>query len=119
MHIPVLGKEVGCWLISERSTVILDCTVGYGGHAEMLLTSSSTGTMVIGLDKDFQAIDFCRRRLNRFGDRIVLRQGTYWDLKSHLTEIGIATVDGVLFDFGVSSPQLDDPSRGFSFQLDG
>ena len=75
--------------------------------------------MVIGLDKDFQAIDFCRRRLNRFGDRIVLRQGTYWDLKSHLTEIGIATVDGVLFDFGVSSPQLDDPSRGFSFQLDG
>lgn len=119
MHIPVLGKEVCCWLISERSTVILDCTVGYGGHAEMLLTSSSTGTMVIGLDKDFQAIDFCRRRLNRFGDRIVLRQGTYWDLKSHLTEIGIATVDGVLFDFGVSSPQLDDPSRGFSFQLDG
>jgi 16S rRNA (cytosine1402-N4)-methyltransferase len=85
----------------------------------MLLTSTSVGTMVIGLDKDFQAIDFCRRRLNRFGDRIVLRQGNYRDLKSHLAEAGIATVDGVLFDFGVSSPQLEDPSRGFSFQREG
>jgi 16S rRNA (cytosine1402-N4)-methyltransferase len=118
-HVPVLGHEVSFWLTSKRSTIILDCTVGYGGHAEMLLTSTSAGTMVIGLDKDFQAIDFCRRRLNRFGDRIVLRQGNYRDLKSHLAEAGIATVDGVLFDFGVSSPQLDDPSRGFSFQREG
>ena len=118
LHVPVLGQEVCFWLISERSATILDCTVGYGGHAEMLLTSTSTGT-VIGLDKDFQAIDFCQRRLNRFGDRIVLRQGNYRDLKSILTETGIAAVDGVLFDFGVSSPQLDDPSRGFSFQREG
>ncbi|HET7059598.1 MAG TPA: 16S rRNA (cytosine(1402)-N(4))-methyltransferase RsmH [Nitrospiraceae bacterium] len=119
LHVPVLGREVSFWLTSKRSTIILDCTVGYGGHAEMLLTSTSAGTMVIGLDKDFQAIDFCRRRLNRFGDRIVLRQGNYRDLKSHLAEAGIATVDGVLFDFGVSSPQLEDPSRGFSFQREG
>ena len=114
----MLGQEVCFWLISERSATILDCTVGYGGHAEMLLASTSTGR-VIGLDKDFQAIDFCQRRLNRFGDRIVLRQGNYRDLKSILTETGIAAVDGVLFDFGVSSPQLDDPSRGFSFQREG
>jgi 16S rRNA (cytosine1402-N4)-methyltransferase len=65
------------------------------------------------------AIDSCRQRLNRFGDRIVLRQGNFRDLKSHLAEMGIAKVDGVLFDFGVSSPQLDDPSRGFSFQREG
>jgi 16S rRNA (cytosine1402-N4)-methyltransferase len=118
-HVPVLGQEVCFWLISERSTTILDCTVGYGGHAEMLLASSQAGTTVIGLDQDSQAIDFCRQRLNRFGDRIVLRQGNYRDLKSRLAETGIATVDGVLFDFGVSSPQLDDPSRGFSFQREG
>ena len=85
----------------------------------MLLTSSPTGTTVIGLDQDPQAINYCRLRLNRFGDRIVLRQGNYRNLKSHLAETGIATVDGVLFDFGVSSPQLDDPSRGFSFQREG
>ncbi len=118
-HVSVLGQEVCFWLISERSTTILDCTVGHGGHAEMLLTSSSTGTTIIGLDKDFQAIDFCRQRLNRFGDRIVLRQGNYRDLKWHLAETGVAAVDGVLFDFGISSPQLDDPSRGFSFQREG
>ncbi len=119
LHVPVLGQEVVYWLISDRSTIILDCTVGYGGHAEMLLASTPAKTTVIGLDQDFQAIDFCRRRLNRFGDRIVLRQGNYRDLKSHLAETGIATVDGVLFDFGVSSPQFDDPSRGFSFQREG
>lgn len=119
LHVPVLGREICSWLISDRSTIILDCTVGYGGHAEMLLSHSPVGTTVIGLDKDSQAIDFCRRRLNRFGDRIVLRQGNYRELKSHLAETGIARVDGVLFDFGVSSPQLDDPSRGFSFQQEG
>ncbi|MDF0668599.1 MAG: 16S rRNA (cytosine(1402)-N(4))-methyltransferase RsmH [Nitrospira sp.] len=118
-HVPVLGQEVCTWLISDRSRTILDCTVGYGGHAEMLLESSPTNATIIGLDRDSQAIDFCRRRLNRFGDRIVLRQGNYRNLKSHLAETGTATVDGVLFDFGVSSPQLDDPSRGFSFQREG
>lgn len=118
-HVSVFGREVCFWLISERSSTILDCTVGYGGHAEMLLKSSPIGTTVIGLDQDSQAIDFCRRRLNRFGDRIVLRQGNYRDLKVHLVDTGIETVDGVLFDFGVSSPQLDDPSRGFSFQREG
>ena len=85
----------------------------------MILESSPAGTRVIGLDRDSQAIEFCRRRLIRFGDRIVLRQGNYRDLKSHLAEAAIATVDGVLFDFGVSSPQLDDPLRGFSFQREG
>ena len=119
LHIPVLGKEVRSWLVFERSATIVDCTVGYGGHAEMLLTFSSVGTRVVGLDQDSQAIEFSQRRLHRFGDRIVLRQGNYRDLKSHLAAVGIATVDGVLFDFGVSSPQLDDPSRGFSFQQDG
>ena len=114
-----LVRKYAFWLIPNRPATILDCTVGYGGHAEMLLTSSPVGTTVIGLDQDSQAIDFCRRRLNRFGDRIVLRQGNYRDLKSHLAETGIETVDGVLFDFGVSSPQLDDPSRGFSFQQEG
>lgn len=118
-HVSVLGHEISVWLTSKRSTTILDCTVGYGGHAEMLLASSQGSTTVIGLDQDSQAIEFSRRRLIRFGDRIVLRQGNYRDLKLHLAETGIATVDGVLFDFGVSSPQLDDPSRGFSFQREG
>lgn len=115
----MLTQEVRFWLVFERAATILDCTVGYGGHAEMILTSSPTGSIVIGLDRDAQAIDFSRRRLSQFGDRVVLRHGNYWDLKSHLAEAGIEKVDGVLLDFGISSPQLDDPSRGFSFQREG
>jgi len=93
--------------------------VGYGGHAELLLESGQPGTRVIGLDRDPEAIEFSRQRLRRFGDHIVLRQGNHRDLKQHLAEVGVETVGGVLFDFGISSPQIDNAARGFSFQQDG
>jgi len=93
--------------------------VGYGGHAELLLESSQLGTKLIGLDRDPEAIEFCRQRLSRFGDQVVLRQGNHRDLKRHLAEMGVETVGGVIFDFGVSSPQIDTAARGFSFQQDG
>lgn len=99
--------------------IILDCTVGYGGHAEALLQNSAPTTRIIGLDRDVSAIDFCRQRLVRFGERVVLRRGNFRNLKCYLAEAGVSTVDGVLFDLGASSPQLDDPSRGFSFLQDG
>lgn len=98
---------------------ILDCTVGYGGHAEMVLDGSDSVMKLIGLDQDVRAIAFSQERLARFGERVVLRKGNYRDLKNLLEEIGVPTVAGVLFDLGVSSPQLDDPVRGFSFMQDG
>lgn len=98
---------------------ILDCTVGYGGHAEMVLDGSDSVMKLIGLDQDVRAIAFSQERLARFGERVVLRKGNYRDLKNLLGEIGVPTVAGVLFDLGVSSPQLDDPARGFSFMQDG
>jgi 16S rRNA (cytosine1402-N4)-methyltransferase len=98
---------------------ILDCTVGYGGHAEMILDGSDSAVKLIGLDQDVRAIAFSRERLERFGDRVMLRKGNYLDLKSHLGDIGLPSMTGVLFDLGVSSPQLDDPARGFSFMQDG
>lgn len=118
-HISVFGREVCEWLVPNHPITILDCTVGYGGHAELLLDSGQPGTRVIGLDRDLDAIEFSRQRLSRFGDHIVLRQGNHRDLKQHLAEVGVTTVEGVLFDFGVSSPQIDDAARGFSFQQDG
>lgn len=118
-HIPVFGKEVCERLILHQPVTILDCTVGYGGHAELLLESGQPGTRVIGLDRDPEAIEFSRQRLRRFGDHIVLRQGNHRDLKQHLAEVGVETVGGVLFDFGISSPQIDNAARGFSFQQDG
>lgn len=98
---------------------MLDCTVGYGGHAETLLSISGPATKLIGLDQDPQAIAFSKERLTGFGQRVILRKGNYRDVKSHLAELGVANVDGVLFDLGVSSPQFDDAARGFSFRQDG
>lgn len=85
----------------------------------MVLDGSDSVMKLIGLDQDVRAIAFSQERLARFGERVVLRKGNYRNLKSLLGEIGVPTVAGVLFDLGVSSPQLDDPARGFSFMQDG
>jgi len=122
-HVSVFAHEVAVWLVHQQShqqpRTMLDCTVGYGGHAEILLTNSAPATTLIGLDRDSQAIAFSKDRLMRFGRRVILKQGQYCEVKHHLAELGVSNVEGVLFDLGVSSPQLDDPARGFSFRLDG
>lgn len=118
-HVPVFAEEVLFWLMPQKPMVILDCTVGYGGHAEILLKNSDSATRLIGLDQDPQAIAFSQERLMEFGGRVMLKKGNYRDMKSHLTEMGVSKVGGVLFDLGASSPQLDDPARGFSFRQDG
>ena len=118
-HLQVMSEEVLFWLIREDSRVYLDCTVGYSGHAEKLLESSSSNSRLIGLDRDAVAIAASRERLARFGDRVHLIHGHFVELKQHLAASGIGQVDGILFDLGVSSPQLDEAARGFSFQGDG
>jgi 16S rRNA (cytosine1402-N4)-methyltransferase len=118
-HFPVMPKEVLFWLIQEGGRVYLDCTVGYSGHAEKILEASGPHSRLIGLDRDAVAIKASRERLARFGDRVVLLHGHFVDLKRHLAVSGIGQVDGILFDLGVSSPQLEEPGRGFSFQGDG
>ncbi len=118
-HIPVMSEEVLFWLARKGSRTYLDCTVGYSGHAEKILEASGPGSRLIGLDRDAAAISASRKRLARFGDRAVLLHGHFMDLKQHLTANGIGQVDGILFDLGVSSLQLEEPARGFSFQVDG
>jgi 16S rRNA (cytosine1402-N4)-methyltransferase len=93
--------------------------VGYSGHAEKILGASHSDSVLIGLDRDSNAIAASKERLRKFGDRAILRQGHFMDLKRHVVECGFSRVDGILFDLGVSSPQLDEPARGFSFQWDG
>ena len=118
-HIPVMSEEVLFWLARKGSRTYLDCTVGYSGHAEKILEASGPDSRLVGLDRDAMAVSASRKRLARFGDRAVLLHGHFMDLKQHLTASGIGQVDGVLFDLGVSSLQLDEPARGFSFQVDG
>lgn len=114
-----MSESVLFWLVQEGSRIYIDCTVGYGGHAEKILEASGPDSRLIGLDRDTSAIAASRERLARFGDRVLLFHCHFMDLKSHLTVSDISRVDGILFDLGVSSPQLEDSVRGFSFQVDG
>lgn len=118
-HFPVMPEEVLYWLLHGGDRIFLDCTVGYSGHAEKLLTGGSHGGRLIGLDRDRSAIEASRMRLSKFGARAILIHGHFVDLKRHLSDQGLSQVDGIVFDLGVSSPQLDEPMRGFSFQNDG
>ncbi len=118
-HWPVMPAELLYWLNPQSGHVYVDCTVGYCGHTKSILEASTPEGMVIGIDRDQVAIEMCRARLGGFGERAVLVQGNFVELKRFLNERGISSVHGALFDLGVSSPQIDEPSRGFSFQSDG
>lgn len=116
-HKPVLLTEVITNLQIKPAGVYVDATFGRGGHSrEILLHLDSQGTLIC-IDKDSAAIK-AATELN--DQRLVIRQGSYTKLKSWIDELNlIGKVDGILLDLGVSSPQLDEPARGFSFMQDG
>jgi 16S rRNA (cytosine1402-N4)-methyltransferase len=118
-HVPVLSKEVVAWLVRQPGGTYLDCTVGQGGHAALMLERSSPDGILIGIDRDPDAIAATGERLVRFAPRVHLGQGNFSGLKQHLKSVGVSEVDGVIFDLGVSSAQLDRPERGLSFLSDG
>jgi len=117
-HVPVLLREVVAALRPERGGVYVDATVGLGGHARALLMASPE-VRVVGIDRDPDALRVARQRLAAFGERFVVVEGRHEDLAEHLDRLGLARVDGVLADLGVSSMQLDRAERGFSFMKEG
>ncbi|HUF22748.1 MAG TPA: 16S rRNA (cytosine(1402)-N(4))-methyltransferase RsmH [Vicinamibacterales bacterium] len=116
-HAPVLLSETVALLQPSRGGTFVDCTLGLGGHAAALLEAGAG--RVIGLDRDPRALELAGERLSHWGDRVVLVHADYRDLPAVLAERGIGAVDGALADLGVSSMQLDEPARGFSFRADG
>lgn len=116
LHQTVLLEESVSLMKAGAGRVIVDGTLGGGGHAEALLES---GSNVIGFDMDPRAVDAARARLSRFGPRFRSVCGNFSEIEPALDRDGALPVDGVLLDLGVSSPQLDDPERGFSFQAEG
>jgi len=118
-HFPVLCKEVTELLAVRGKGTLLDCTVGAGGHAESLLEAAGGEAMLIGIDLDESNLLKTKDRLARFGGRVRLFAANFADVADVLTEAGVERVDALLADLGVASTQLDDPSRGFSFQADG
>ena len=114
-HLPVLVEEVLALLDVGTGSSVADCTVGGGGHAERLLEATSPDGRLLGLDADRAAIAEASRQLAQFGDRVELRQANFSALLDVATEAGFVPLDAVLFDLGLSSYQLADPSRGFGF----
>ncbi len=97
----------------------MDCTLGQGGLAARVLEASAPDGILIGIDRDEAAIDAARDRLKSYGGRVRFIRGHFHELRQHMTSVGVSEVDGVVFDLGVSSAQLDQPERGFSFLADG
>lgn len=118
-HVPIMVQEVLDVLEVAPGKCFVDGTLGGGGHSEALLTHSSPGGHVIGLDRDEDAITAARERLASFGDRFQAVQTNYSQMREVLDSLEITHVDGVLIDAGVSSHQLDTASRGFSFRHAG
>ena len=116
MHEPVMVAEVLEHLEPARGGVFVDCTIGLGGHTRALLEAGAS--RVIGFDRDPAALEQARMALNAFGDRVELVHSDYRHVAEVLDARGIAKVDGLLADLGVSSMQLDTPGRGFSFRRD-
>ncbi|MBI2528121.1 MAG: 16S rRNA (cytosine(1402)-N(4))-methyltransferase RsmH [Candidatus Rokubacteria bacterium] len=117
-HLPVLVDEVTFLLRPRRGGWVVDGTVGMGGHAERLLESARPAARLLGLDRDPEALACARRRLQRFGDRVVLTHGSFRHLSRHAADAGVSEAAAILLDLGLSSSQLDVSARGFSFQGD-
>lgn len=114
-----MADEVLLYLKPAHGRTYLDATLGGGGHSRLILEASAPDGVLVGLDQDAAAIDAASRSLAGYGDRAILRQGNFSEMERHLDALGIAELDGVLLDIGVSSHQLDTPERGFSFREDG
>lgn len=112
-HEPVMRDEVLSWLVGSKTGVYVDGTIGGGGHAAAIL--EKTRARLIGIDRDAEAILAARQRLEPFRSRVSLVKGNFADLASVLGGLDIEKVDGVILDLGVSSHQLDEAHRGFSF----
>jgi 16S rRNA (cytosine1402-N4)-methyltransferase len=97
----------------------IDCTLGAGGHAEAILESSAPDGRLLGLDADATALELAQARLSPFGSRLRVAHANFAQVGSVAKEAGFAPADGILFDLGLSSMQLGEPARGFSFQSEG
>jgi len=128
LHVPVMLAEIVALLapaleapLTEPSggkdCILVDCTLGLGGHAHALLTACPQAQL-IGLDRDPQALALAARRLAEFADRITLVEAVFDELPQVLARLGRPKVQGVLLDLGVSSLQIDDPGRGFAYAQD-
>jgi 16S rRNA (cytosine1402-N4)-methyltransferase len=118
-HTPVMAREVVEYLKLSPGKVIVDCTVGAGGHSEGILGKITPGGFLIGIDQDDDALSITRLRLSHNEGSFTLAQSNFQNIRDVTAKAGIDAMDGVIFDLGVSMMQLTSPERGFSFKTDG
>lgn len=118
-HVPVLREAVIELLGCHAGGLYVDGTVGGGGYAEAILRASAPDGVLVALDCDAEAIARVRARLSFYGNRLFLAEANFTELPRILGELGLGPVDGIVVDLGVSTFQLTDPARGFSFMLEG
>jgi 16S rRNA (cytosine1402-N4)-methyltransferase len=117
-HKTVLLEETVAGLDIKPDGVYVDCTMGGAGHSELILTQLSSQGKLYAFDQDETAIENAQMKLSKYGDKITIIKSNFLYLKEELEKAGVTEVDGVLYDLGVSSPQLDTPERGFSYHHD-
>jgi len=115
-HIPVLSKEVLKGIQAKAGGAYIDCTVGLGGHAKAILQNIMPGGRLLGIDMDPEALKIAENRLKDYGSAVTLVRDNFTNLEAICSKYEFQPVDGILFDLGVSSWQLDSAQRGFSFQ---
>jgi len=118
VHVPVLLDEVIAGLQPQRGGYFVDCTVGLGGHAAAILEKISPSGRLLGIDADPEAIKLSQDKLSDYGEAVTLVNDNFVNLEAICKRYHFHPVDGILFDLGVSSLQLDTAERGFSFHLD-
>lgn len=117
-HVPVLVREVIEFLNVRPDGIYIDATLGAGGHAEEILKRLGSGRL-LGLDRDPRALEIAGSRLAGFGEKLMMQRGNFAEIDTLHAASGLPPVDGILADLGLSSMQLEDASRGFSFNLPG
>ena len=117
-HIPVLYYETLDNLVINPDGIYIDCTLGGGSHSEGILERLSDKGLLISIDQDANAIEYSKKRLEKFGSKWKVFKGNFENIDTIAYMAGVDKVDGILMDIGVSSKQLDDPKRGFSYRYD-
>ena len=118
-HIPVMLNEILSNLNLGPGKTIVDATIGTAGHSIEIIKRIMPGGKLIGIDRDAESLKVARERLSDYQASCEFVHGNFCDIDNILSQLGIEKIDGILFDLGISSFQLDNPQRGFSFQQDG
>lgn len=117
-HVTVLMEEAVAGLNIRPGGIYVDCTLGGAGHSSLIASKLTEGGRLIAIDQDDWALDNARERLASYMDRVTLVKSNFRHIKDIVRDLGLDGVDGILFDLGVSSPQLDEGERGFSYNAD-